>query len=85
MDCIEVLGQLAEYLDEDAREELCRDIKAHLSRCRDCKLEVDTITKTIKLYQADSGQAFEVPIRVSRRLELALANEYEGSDRGKSD
>jgi len=76
VDCIEVLGQLADYLDEDARAELCRDIEAHLSRCRDCELEVDTIKKTIKLFQADTGRSLEVPFRVTQRLEGALAKEY---------
>ena len=66
VDCIEVLGQLADFLDEDAREELCRDIKAHLTQCRDCQLQVDTIKKTIVLYQAESGKTFELPVRVTQ-------------------
>ena len=82
MDCIEVLGQLADFLDADAREELCRDIKAHLTQCRDCKLKVDTIKKTIVLYQAESGKTFELPVRVTQRLEESLAREYEKPDRG---
>ena len=85
MDCIEVLGQLADFLDEDAREELCRDIKAHLTQCRDCQLQVDTIKKTIVLYQAESGKTFELPVRVTQRLEESLAREYEKSDLGAPD
>jgi hypothetical protein len=84
VDCIDVLGQLADFLDDDAREELCRDIKAHMARCRDCTVEVDTIKKTIVLYQAESGRSIEVPMRVTQRLEEALAKEYETNGRGES-
>ena len=54
MDCQDVLDQLADYLDDDARSELCRQIEEHLARCRDCQVEVDTVKKTIVLYQAGS-------------------------------
>ena len=53
VDCNEVLDQLAEYLDDDARAELCRAIEEHLSQCHGCKIEVDSVRKTIVLYQAD--------------------------------
>ena len=74
MDCNEVLEQLADYLDDSARKELCQAIEAHLSRCRDCRIEVDTVRKTIVLYQMD--QEVPMPARVSAGLEAALAQEY---------
>ncbi|MBI5711699.1 MAG: zf-HC2 domain-containing protein [Candidatus Eisenbacteria bacterium] len=87
MDCNEVLEQLADYLDEEARAELCREIEEHLKGCHDCQLEVDTIKKTIVLYQADDrSRRIEVPIHVSRKLEKALADAYrEGTGTGPSD
>ena len=75
MDCGEVMDQLAEYLDPDERAEICREIEAHLSRCRDCRLHVDTIKKTIVLYQADAKR-IELPIRTAKSLEQAMALEY---------
>jgi len=74
VDCNEVLGQLSDYLDDDAREELCRAIKEHLARCHDCKVEVDTVRKTILLYQSDTKT--EIPVRVSAELESVMAPEY---------
>jgi len=74
VDCNDVFEQLADYLDEDARAELCRAIEDHLGRCRDCHLYVDTVRKTIVLYQSD--QAVEVPASVQTRLEEALARAY---------
>jgi len=76
VDCSEVLEQLGDYLDRDAREELCRDIEAHLQQCRDCRLEVDTLRKMIVLFQKDTGHRIEVPMRAARKLDEALAREY---------
>ncbi|MFI5371018.1 MAG: anti-sigma factor family protein [Candidatus Eisenbacteria bacterium] len=74
LSCEEVLEQLSDYLDEDARAELCEAIEQHLSRCHDCQVEVDTIKKTILLYQAD--RVVEMPVALSHRLESALAKAY---------
>lgn len=77
VDCQEVLEQLADYLDNETREELSRAIEKHLSHCRDCRVEVDTLRKTILLYhQADTSRALQIPIRVTQELNAALASEY---------
>ncbi len=85
MDCSEVLDQLADYLDADAREDLCRAIEEHLSHCHGCRVEVDSVRRTIVLYQAD--REVELPSTVMNRLEAALAAEYRGGPvgSGKSD
>jgi anti-sigma factor (TIGR02949 family) len=72
--CEEVLEQLSEYLDEDARAELCEAIEQHLERCHDCQVEVDTIKKTILLYQAD--RVVPIPTRVSDQVVTALTKAY---------
>ena len=74
MDCEKVLEQLSEFLDEDAREELCRTIEEHLNQCRDCQVYVDSVRKTIILYQND--KAIEVPMGANTRLQEAMAAEY---------
>src|SRR5437879_1355397 len=51
VECAELLDQLADFLDEDARADLCREIDEHLRRCPSCQVYVDTIRKTIVLYQ----------------------------------
>jgi len=81
VDCNETLQALADYLDEDARAELCRTIEEHLHRCRDCRVYVDTIKKTIVLYQA--GEKIEMPVRVNARLTEALAREYARTAQGE--
>jgi predicted anti-sigma-YlaC factor YlaD len=82
VDCNEVLEQLADYLDEGAREDLCRAIEEHLGRCSDCHLYVDSIRKTIVLYQSD--RVLEMPAAVATKLEAALARAYR-DDPSRSD
>ena len=74
MNCNDVLQELGDYLDEDQRNELCRQIDVHLQQCKDCRFYVDTVKKTIVLYQAD--QSVELPVMVSSRLAAALGQEY---------
>jgi predicted anti-sigma-YlaC factor YlaD len=74
VNCKEVLDQLSDFVDEEARADLCRAIEEHLARCGGCKIVVDTVKKTIMLYHTD-GPA-EAPVRVSAALESALAREY---------
>lgn len=74
MDCNEVLEQLAEYLDEEARQELCAVINQHLARCTNCQIQVDSLRKTIVLYQND--RPIQMPAHLSARLEAVLAREY---------
>jgi len=77
VDCNEVLEQLSEFLDVDARAELCRTIEQHLTQCHDCRYYVDSVRKTIVLYQAD--REVDVPVTVSAQLQAALAREYRAS------
>ena len=80
MDCSEVLEQLGDYLDKEAREEICVAIQAHLERCKDCRFEVNTLEKTIMLYQND--EAVDMPVTVRSSLQAVLAKEYDGQSGG---
>ncbi len=77
MDCSEVLEQLGDYLDKDARAEICKAIEAHLERCHDCRFEVDTLKQTIVLYQND--EPIDMPVTLRSSLQAALASEYKGN------
>ena len=74
MDCTEVMEQLSEYLDQNVRDELRKAVDEHLHSCHDCSYYVDTVRKTVVLYQAD--RRIEVPMKVTARLHAALAAEY---------
>lgn len=51
-DCLPLLAQLSNYIDGQAAPALCAEIEAHLAACPDCRIVVDTLDNTVKLYQA---------------------------------
>ena len=81
LSCQEVLDQLWEYLDEEARANLCAEIETHLTACSNCQVEVDSIRHTILLYRSD--EQVRTPVLLSDRLRDALKQDYEASDDGE--
>ena len=65
--CHHLLGSLSEYVDDDLRAELCAEIERHLAGCENCRVVVDTLSKTVYLYHATAQEA-EVPSQVRGRL-----------------
>ena len=82
MDCTEVMEQLSEYLDADVGAELRKAVDEHLHACHDCSYYVDSVRKTVVLYQAD--RRIEVPMKATARLRAALAAEYAMAPRKRS-
>ncbi len=68
--CQQLQAQLPDYLDGEARAEICRAIEAHLADCDDCRVVVDTLKQTITLYRAAPREA--VPQDVHARLVRVL-------------
>ena len=83
MDCTEVMEQLSEYLDVDVRAELRKAVDEHLHACHDCSYYVDSVRKTVVLFQADLR--IEVPMKAAARLREALAAEYSLSARQRAE
>ena len=65
--CQDLLRELCDYIDGTASETLCAEIERHLEDCPNCRCVVDTLRKTISLYQAQEG-AVSLPEDVHRRL-----------------
>jgi len=85
VNCQELLEQLGDYLDEEARQDLCREIEEHLDRCHDCRLVVDQTRKTIVLYQADQQVPLNGLVAASARLNDALTQAYRSSGERPAD
>jgi predicted anti-sigma-YlaC factor YlaD len=77
VDCRETLKELADFLDEQEQAEICRAIAEHLSLCPTCRYYVDSVKKTIVLYQSDA--VTPIPVTVSSQLQAKLAQEYRAS------
>jgi anti-sigma factor RsiW len=65
-ECRELLGGLSDYVDGTADAALCAEIERHLAGCENCRVVVDTLGRTVSLYQALPEE--QVPAGVSERL-----------------
>ena len=74
LSCQEVLEQLADYLDDEARTELVQQVDLHLHECSHCQVEVDTLKRTVQIYRCDEKVVLPVPL--SNRLQQALEQAY---------
>lgn len=70
--CRHLLGSLSDYIDGTLDESLCTEIERHMSECEDCRIVIDSLRKTIYLYQATSQQT-PMPDGVRERLYHRLA------------
>jgi len=66
-DCRQLLSSLSEFVDGELQQELCDEIESHMDDCENCRVVVDTLRKTIFLYQTTSDPA-TVPDDVRQRL-----------------
>jgi len=48
--CRHLLSELSAYVEGEASEALCTEIREHLAGCENCRAVVDTLRKTIQLY-----------------------------------
>lgn len=72
-DCRHLLGSLSEYVDGVLEEALCAEIDRHLHECSNCRIVVDSLRKTVELYQTIAEPAAvpdDVRLRLFRRLNL---------------
>ena len=72
--CRALLASLSDYVDGVAEEKLCAEIERHMADCEKCRIVVDTLRKTVYLYQTASSSPElpeEVRDRLYRRLDLS--------------
>jgi predicted anti-sigma-YlaC factor YlaD len=69
--CRQLLGSLSDYIDGELQAQLCAEIEAHLKDCEDCRIVVDTLRKTVELYEQTAVPA-GIPAEVRERLFLKL-------------
>jgi predicted anti-sigma-YlaC factor YlaD len=65
--CRQLLDSLSDYIDGSLEAEICAQIEGHLAECENCRIVVDSLNKTVHLYQS-SSQEVSVPEEVRRRL-----------------
>lgn len=71
-ECKQLLGSLSEYIDGALQAELCARIEEHLKDCEDCRIVVNTLRKTVELYEQQEPSDDDLPDAVRERLFLKL-------------
>lgn len=66
-DCHNLLASISDFVDGNLPPELCAELERHLEGCENCRIVVDTMRKTIELYQVTSEED-KVPAAARKRL-----------------
>ena len=67
LSCQIILDNLSDYLDGELEPGLCADIEKHIGSCQDCQVVINTLKKTIQLYQVRDRDE-TLPSEMRRRL-----------------
>ncbi len=70
-ECDRLLSSLSDYVDGEASKEICKQIERHLAGCSNCRVVLDTMRKTISLYQVSMDNA-SMPTEVREHLYRTL-------------
>lgn len=65
--CSTLLGDLSDYIDGNLQDEICAQIEDHMKTCDNCRVVVNTLKKTVELYEQCS-ESVEIPGDVKERL-----------------
>lgn len=76
MKCEEILKALDLYLDGDEANATCVAFQKHLADCERCRIVVDTIQKTVKLFKDDEQQV-EMPEHCQQKLHDMLRKKWD--------
>lgn len=78
--CKDFLNELNEYLDEECREDVRKELEQHLSECPNCWVICDTTKKTVEIYRG--MDPCPIPAAVHDRLLTALRKKAQEPPRG---
>lgn len=70
-ECKKLLSSLEDYVDGDLSPELCVELEKHMKDCQRCRVVVNTVKKTVELYQ-EVGDEPQMPEDVRERLFMCL-------------
>ncbi len=71
--CKSVYRHICNNLDADLNSQKCREIKAHINKCKNCTAYLDSLKKTILLYR--SYPVPVIPIKTEKKLFAAISLE----------
>jgi anti-sigma factor RsiW len=69
--CRQLLSTLGDYVDGTLSSKLCSELETHMKDCKRCRVVVNTMKKTVELYQETSEET-HLPDDARERLFLRL-------------
>lgn len=76
--CDQFLQELSDYLDEDVREDVRRELEKHMAECPNCWVMVDTTKKTLNIYKKLEPDPLPEPLKT--RLMQAIQTKLKGTE-----
>ncbi|MFH1700560.1 MAG: anti-sigma factor [Candidatus Zixiibacteriota bacterium] len=73
--CPDYINDLNDYLDGGVSPELCAEIDAHIGKCENCRIMVDTLKQTVKLCR--DGQEEPFPSSLDKKLRGVLKQHWD--------
>ncbi|MBI9048564.1 MAG: zf-HC2 domain-containing protein [Anaerolineaceae bacterium] len=68
--CCEFITYLNDYVDGTLNEKICKVLEDHMGECNNCQIVVNTLKKTVELYQNDTH--IQIPEETRKNLFLSL-------------
>ncbi len=68
--CKDFLNELNEFLDDECKADVRKELEQHLTECPNCWVICDTTKKTIEIYRG--MDEYPIPTDVHERLVCAL-------------
>ncbi len=70
-----IFKNVCDFIDGELDEATCEEIKKHIAACPKCRVYVDTVKKTIVLYQAKDSPK-KMPAVARQRLYATIALKF---------
>jgi anti-sigma factor RsiW len=79
----QIFNKVCDFIDDELDEKTCEELKKHIAACPRCRVYVDTVRKTIVLYQEKDAPK-KMPAasrqRLYRTIALKLKNKKKSRD-----
>lgn len=74
-ECNKYIQDIADYIDGEADESLCRELEKHMKGCNNCRIMVDTMRQTVVLCR--DGKRETLPAELQAKLNQGLKKKWE--------
>lgn len=68
MNCEELFDKIGDYIDQELDPRICSEIEDHIKDCEPCIAFINTLKKTVELFQKSKKENGEIPSPVSSSL-----------------